>query len=359
MAAFFIISTIVIWGMFATTGLWLLTFFPALGKFSPVGWLPVFCTALVLAGLSLTRGHYNFFTSVLYYVSYILFGLAFIAFCVSAAGAVLFILLKILHVSARAYLGSISVGVIVILFLCALWGGFSAPQLKRISVSAPQLPALKIALISDSHLGMGVSYKRWDKALTQLENEKPDIVFVLGDVFEYGPEADKYAARLAAFKTPLGTYGVFGNHEYYVGYEASKDFFRQANITLLQNEIFTLKNGLQIAGLKDIKTARVTKQNVSDLLAAADQQNPLIVLSHTPLYAEEISAAGADLMFSGHTHNGQIWPFNYLVKLPFPRAYGLFEVGPMKFYVTSGMFYWGIPLRLFAPAELPVIEVNR
>lgn len=359
MAAFFILSTIVIWGMFAAAGLWLLTFFPALGKFSPAGWTPVLCTAFVLAGLSLTRTHYNLLTSALYYAAYILFGLAFIAFCVSAAGAVLFILLKLFHVSARAYLGSISVAATVILFLCALWGGFSAPQLKRIIISSPDLPAFKAAIISDSHLGMGVSYERWDKALTQLENEKPDIVLVLGDVFEYGPDADKYAARLAAFKTPLGTYGVLGNHEYYVGYENSKDFFRQANITLLENEILTLKNGLQLAGLKDIRTARVSPQETSGLLAAADKQKPLAVLSHTPLYAEEIAAAGADLMFSGHTHNGQIWPFNYLVKLQFPRAYGLFDVAGMKFYITSGMFYWGIPLRLFAPAELPIIEVNR
>ncbi len=358
MTAFFIISAVVIWGLFATTGLWLLTFFPALGKFSPAGLLPILCTAFVLAGLVFTRGHYNTFTHILYYASYILFGLAFIAFCVSAAGAVLFILLKILGIPARIYLGPISVFVMLVLFACAFWGGFSAPALKHITVFSPDLPTLKIAVISDSHLGMGVSYERWDNALTRLENEKPDVVFVLGDVFEYGPEADKYAARLAAFKTPLGTYGVLGNHEYYVGYGDSKDFFRKAGIKLLENELITLPNGVQIAGLKDIKTTRVTKQDVSNLLANAEDDKPLIVLSHTPSYAEEIANYGTDLMLSGHTHNGQIWPFNYLVKLQFPRVYGLFDVQSMKFYITSGMFYWGIPLRLFAPAELPIIEVN-
>lgn len=358
MAAFFILSTIVIWAMFAATGLWLLTFFPALSKFSPAGWLPVMCTAFVLAGLSLTRTHYNIFTSILYYSSYILFGLAFIAFCVSVAGAVLFLLLKIFHISARSYLGFISIAATVILFLCALWGGFSAPKLKQISLSSPRLPALKIALISDSHLGMGVSYARWDKALSRLEKENPDIVLVLGDVFEYGPHADKYAARLAAFKTPLGTYGVLGNHEYYNDFQAAIDFYKKANIKLLQNEILTLENGLQIAGLKDIHTARVSAQEVIELLTAADKQKPLILLSHTPLYAEEAAAHNTDILFSGHTHNGQIWPFNYIVRWQFPRVYGLFDVNGMAFYITSGMFYWGIPLRLFAPAELPVIEVN-
>ena len=358
MTAFFIVSAVVIWGLFATTGLWLLTFFPALGKFSPAGLLPVLCTAFVLAGLVFTRGHYNTFTHILYYASYILFGLAFIAFCVSAAGAVLFILLKILDIPARSYLGTISVLITWGLWACSLWGGFSAPALKRVAVSSPDLPTLKIAVISDSHLGMGVSQARWDRALLQLEKEKPDLVFVLGDVFEYGPDADKYAARLAAFKTPLGTYGVFGNHEYYVGYENSKNFYQKAGIKLLENELITLPNGVQIAGLKDIKTTRVTKQDVSNLLANAEDDKPLIVLSHTPSYAEEMANYGTDLMLSGHTHNGQIWPFNYLVKLQFPRVYGLFDVNGMKFYITSGMFYWGIPLRLFAPAELPIIEVN-
>lgn len=358
MSAFFVLSAIVIWGMFAATGLWLLTFFPALSKISPAAGLPLLLTAFVLAGLVFTRTHYNAFTSTLYYTSYILFGLAFIAFCVTAAGAVLFILLKLCHVAARMYLGYVSLGVMLILFGCAFWGGFSAPALKKISVQGVNIPPLKIALISDAHLGMGVSYARWDKALSRLEQEKPDLILVLGDIFEYGPHADKYAARLAAFKTPLGTYGVLGNHEYYVGYGDSKDFFQKANITLLENTAVTLPNGLQIAGLKDIKTAGVTAQDVISLLDGLDKHKPTFLLSHTPLYAEQAAAHGVDMMFSGHTHNGQIWPFNYLVRLQFPRVYGLFDVQGMKFYITSGMFYWGIPLRLFAPAELPLVEIQ-
>lgn len=359
MIVFFILSTIVIWGMFAATGVWLLTFFPALGRFSPAGWGPVLCTVFVLAGLTLTRTHYNLFTSVLYYAAHILFGMAFIAFCVTAAGTILLLLLKTLHVSARSYLGIISVGVTAVLFFCALWGGFSAPQLKRLTLSSSQLPPLKIAVVSDAHLGMGVSYPRWDEALSRLEKEQPDILLVLGDVFEYGPHADKYAARLASFKTPLGTYGVLGNHEYYNRFQQALDFYHKAGITLLQNKTVSLPNGLQIAGIKDIRTAGVSPQDVRDLLSAADKQNPLIFLSHTPLYAEEAAAAGANLMLSGHTHNGQIWPFNYLVRWQFPRVYGLFDINGMPFYITSGMFYWGIPLRLFSPAELPIIEVNR
>lgn len=102
----------------------------------------------------------------------------------------------------------------------------------------------------------------------------------------------------------------------------------------------------------------MTAQEAEAVLAKADRQKPLIFLSHTPVFAEEAARYGAALMFSGHTHNGQIFPFKYLVRLQFPRVYGLFEVEQMKFYITSGMFYWGVPLRFLAPAEIPVVEVN-
>ena len=205
---------------------------------------------------------------------------------------------------------------------------------------------------------MGVSLDRFDKVMQRIEAEHPDALLVLGDIFEYGPNREAYAARLKQTQTPLGAYGVLGNHEYYVGYGDSKEFFKNSGVTLLENSAVTLPNGVQIAGLKDIRTAGVSAQQVTRLLDELNPQQPTILLSHTPLYAEEAADHGADLMLSGHTHNGQLWPFNYLVRLHFPRVYGLYHVNNMKFYITSGVFYWGIPLRFLAPAELVLIEVN-
>ena len=181
---------------------------------------------------------------------------------------------------------------------------------------------------------------------------------MLGDIFEYGPHSEAYAARLAQVKTPQGSYGVLGNHEYYVGYGDSKEFFRQSAVTLLENASTRMPNGVQVSGLKDIKTAGVSAQEVAHVLDGLDSQTPTILLSHTPLYAETAAAHGANLMLSGHTHNGQLWPFTYLVKLQFPRVYGLFDVDGMPFYITSGVFYWGMPLRFLAPAEIVIVDVN-
>ena len=262
------------------------------------------------------------------------------------------------HLHCRVWVGVLSVATMGVVFGMAIYGGISFPKLKRISVTVPGAPKMKLALLSDSHLGMGVSYKRFDKAMSRIEAEKPDALLVLGDVFEYGPAREKYAERIKNLVTPQGTYGVFGNHEYYVGYENSKEFFKEAGITLLENDLAQMPNGVQVAGIKDAKTVRMTSQEAEDVLKKADNKKPLIFLSHTPVFAEEAAQHGAALMFSGHTHNGQIFPFKYLVRLQFPRVYGLFEVEQMKFYITSGMFYWGIPLRFLAPAEIPVIEVN-
>ncbi len=358
MALFFIIASLILWGMQVTVGAWLYFAFPQIGWKIPVAAAPVLMTVLVRFGMEYTRTHYGTLEQLLYYVSYVWGGLVFLAFCIVAAFAVLQWILQLCHIPARAWTGPASLAVMGVVFTLSLWGGFSSPRIKRVRVNVPGAPKMKIALISDSHLGMGVSLARFDNALKKIEAEQPDVIFLLGDIFEYGPDLKTYARRLKQTNPPLGIYGVFGNHEYYVGYGQSKELFQEAGVNLLENQTAALENGVQVAGIKDARTAGVTTRDVTDLLAKTDEQKPLVFLSHTPMYAQAAARAGADLMFSGHTHNGQIFPFKYLVRMQFPRVYGLYNVDGMSFYITSGMFYWGIPLRFLAPAEIPVIEVN-
>ncbi len=358
MSSFFIFVCIVLWLMQVTVGAWLHFVFPQIGWRLPVVLLPLLLTVATVFGVSYTRTHWGGFGSVIYFTAYAWLGIVFLAFSISALCAVLQWGSALCRLNIRVWLGWVSVILMLLSVGIALYGGVSTPKIKRVAVSVPGAPKMKIALISDSHLGIGVSLTRFEKAMKLVEAEQPDAIFALGDIFEYGPHREAYAARLAAVKTPLGSYGVFGNHEYYTGYENSKRFFKEAGIGLLENETVTLPSGVQVAGLKDIRTAHVTKQEVEALLAQTDKDRPLVLLSHTPLYVEEAARGGADLMFSGHTHNGQIFPFKYLVRLQFPRVYGLFDVEGMKFYITSGMFYWGVPLRFFTRAEIPIIEVN-
>ena len=357
MGAFYIIFSVVIFLMQLIVGAWFIKCYPQLGWKIPF-FLSLFLTVVVYAGLTYTQTHYNgFFASALYYVAYTWFGLVFLAFCFTIAFYLLLVLLNSFHVKISVF-GVVSIVVILTTWVMAFWGGFSSPKVKYVPVKIPNAPTMKLALLSDTHLGMGVSLSRFDKAMQKIEAENPDGLLVLGDIFEYGPHREAYAARLAKTRTPLGSYGVLGNHEYYVGYGDSKEFFSQAGVTLLENQTTTMPNGVQVAGLKDIHTAGVTAADVAHVLDRLDKTKPTILLSHTPALAEVAAEHGANLMLSGHTHNGQLWPFTYLVKWQFPRVYGLFDVDGMAFYITSGVFYWGIPLRFLAPAEIVIIEVN-
>lgn len=357
MWVFYVLLFVVLWGMQALMGLWLATVWPSLGGRWMAVYGPLFLTAMTLGLIGYSNVHYHVLARVGYYVAYTWFGFVFLGFCVCTFFAILYYLCGGLHIT-RGWMGPVSVGVLLVVWAMAVWGGFSSPKVKRIAVQIPNMPKMKIAVVADSHLGMGVSLSRFDKAMTRLEQEKPDVLFAVGDIFEYGPNRAQYATRIRQVQTPLGTYGVLGNHEYYVGYGDSKAFFQEAGITLLENTAAVLANGVQVAGLKDILTAHVTADEMAEVLASLDKSKPGILLSHTPLYAEQAAANGVNLMLSGHTHNGQLWPFGYLVRLQFPRVYGLFDVNKMKFYITSGMFYWGIPLRFLTSAEIPIIEVN-
>lgn len=359
MGYFFLVASLVLLFMQVIIGLWFYWIFPAIGWKFPVVIIPVLLTVFIRLTMAYTRTHYGTLESVAYYLAYIWAGLIFIFFSLAVIFALIQALCLLLHLPAQNVLKWTSVAVLIAVTVLSLWGGFATPALRHIYLQIPGAPSLTAAVISDTHLGQGVSLARWQKALQQINAQRPDIILVLGDVFEYGMNRRAYAEELAALKTPLGTYGVLGNHEYYMGYQNSVDFYKQAGIELLQNQTITLPNTLQLIGVKDIKTASVTAAQLDNLLAQTNPDSPRILLSHQPLLTDVAAKHNIPLMLSGHTHAGQIWPFNFLVKLFYAYVYGLHEIGPAsKIYVTSGMFYWGIPLRLFAPAEIPFIHIN-
>lgn len=355
---FFWIMTVGLFAMQSAAGAWLHYIFPAL----PFKWTAVFIPFLlslfVRFGMTYTRTHFGWAESVLYYAANAWVGIAFIAFCVCLIFASIQGLLLLFKINIIRILGPVSLACIVLLCSWAVWEGRKNPPVKYVDIHLDGAPSFKAAVLSDTHLGMGVSVKRFQETLDRLQQEKPDLLLVLGDVFEYGPNKNAYAQALARFQAPLGKYGVLGNHEYYTGYENSLEFYRNSGITVLQNETARPTENLTVAGVKDIMTARVKPQAVTELLSSVPETDAVVYLSHQPLFAQTAADAGAGLMLSGHTHNGQIFPFNFLVKWKYPYVYGLYPVGHMNLYVTSGWFYWGIPLRLFSPAEIPLIRVN-
>ena len=357
--SFFVVASLILLFMQVVIGLWLYMAFPAIGWKIPAAVMPVVLTALMRGAMMYTRTHYGTLESIAYYLAYAYAGLVFILFFVAAFFALLQVLCSLLHIQARAVLGPVSLACILFVSAAAIYGGLRQPKINHIDVTIPGAAEMTMAVISDSHLGEGVSLARFEKALSRIQEQNPDALLVLGDLFEYGMHRKQYAQALADFQTKYGSFGVFGNHEYYVGYDNSDEFFRLAGIRRLNNEALTLPNGLQLIGINDIRTAAITAQQLDDLLAQTDPNRPRILLSHQPLLTDVAAAHHIPLMLSGHTHNGQIFPFNLFVKRIYSYIYGLYETGPQsKIYVTSGMFYWGVPLRFLAPSEIPILHIK-
>ncbi len=345
--------------MQAVLGLWFFYLFPAAGWKGPAVVFPLLLTGAVGTILLYTRTHYGLWEGILYYLGYTWAGLVFILFFVVLAFALLAGLFALTPWQARPVLAPLSLLVILWFSIAAVAGGLRAPKLKHLDWVLPNAPEMTVAVLSDSHLGIGVSLTRFQKELDRLQAQNPDALLVLGDLFEYGAHREEYAAALARFKTKYGSFGVLGNHEYYAGLSHSVDFFRQAHITLLQNQVHTLPNGVQLIGVKDILTAQVRAEALDELLKQSDPTRPRLLLSHQPLLTEVAARHHIPLMLSGHTHNGQIFPFHFFVKLKYRYVYGLYQLTEQsKLYVTSGMFYWGMPLRLFAPSEVVILHLK-
>ena len=357
--SFFIFASFILLCMQAAIGLWFYFLFPSLGWKIPAVALPLLMTAGMRMAMVYTRTHYGTLESLLYFLTYGYAGLVFIVFFMVAAFAVLQGVCSLVHIQAKHILGPVSLGLIALACVLSVYGGLKQPKIKHIDIAIEGAPEMTVAVISDSHLGVGVSLARFQKALDAIKAQKPDAIFVLGDLFEYGMNRQAYAQALADTHTTYGSFGVLGNHEYYTGYDNALAFYRAAGITLLQNQLQTLPNGVQVLGINDVKTARVTPQQLETLLDRSDPASVRILLSHQPLLTQTAAERQVPLMLSGHTHNGQIFPFNFFVKAVYPYVYGLYQTGEKsRIYVTSGMFYWGVPLRFLSPSEIPIIHLK-
>ncbi len=293
--------------------------------------------------------------------AYIWLGWAFLWFCLVMLVMALQLILLIFKISLPftmlglwVFSGSLALAGL------SLFNGLSAPKMKHIEINSPALNAksFKIAQISDSHLGAGLNPKRLQKAVDEINRFNPDIVVFTGDILEHtGKHEQAYIDIINQLKPVYGKFGVLGNHEYYGGVSYNLDMWQKAGIQPLLNNAVELEP-LKIIGVNDIRTTRIKKEDFTDFLQKQTGPKFNLLLSHTPLYFDEAAANKVNLMLSGHTHNGQLWPFKYLTRLQFKNVYGLYELDGANIYVTSGMFYWGPPMRFLTNNEVPLITIK-
>jgi uncharacterized protein len=241
----------------------------------------------------------------------------------------------------------------------ALFQGMRPPVVQdyevRLSGLPGELDGTVIVALADLHLGSLLG-ERWLKArVAQIEAQKPDLVVMLGDIFEgHGPPKDKLISIFHRLDPPLGVWAVAGNHEFHGGRVKAILAMEEARFKVLRNRWAEVRPRLILAGVDDL-TSRRRSGIKGDFLSQALKDHPAgatILLSHTPWEAEKAAAYGVGLMLSGHTHGGQIWPFDYLVRLAYPLLEGRYEVGGMPVIVTRGAGTWGPRMRLWTPGEI-------
>ncbi len=225
-----------------------------------------------------------------------------------------------------------------------------------------ELRQMKIAMVADFHAGLLVSKNKveyWVQEINQLE---PDVILIPGDVIERPPHRMmEFADAFRKLKAPLGVYVSTGNHEYFVGLNSALKFFEAANMRVLMNDVETLPGGLLLAAVED-QTASMWKRPIppmNELLGDSAKDHPTILMNHTPSTrgARKATAVGVDLMVSGHTHGGQMWPFSYLSRLAYPFHHGLYPVNDGYQLTTCGIGTWGPPMRLGTSPEILLIHL--
>lgn len=220
---------------------------------------------------------------------------------------------------------------------------------------------MRVVAVSDVHLGYGITKKRLQEFVVQINEQKPDVVLISGDLIDaiVDPLREHHMEEeLARINAPLGIYMALGNHEYISGIEESLDFIATTPIHLLRDQIVLLPNGVQIVGRDD--RTNTNRKSLPELLQAVDHSKPIFLLDHQPEDQEvaEAIASQVDFAFYGHTHNGQVWPGNWLIKNLFKYGYGYYQEGITHIYTSSGLGLWGPPFRVGTESELLVVDFS-
>ena len=252
----------------------------------------------------------------------------------------------------------------IITFIGAIIGSFFI--VRETEITMPGLKnELAIMQISDVHLGHHRGREYLLKIIDETNKQNPDLVLITGDLVDAELALQQNNLKpLSGFNAPV--YFVKGNHEEYAGTERALQLIGENNIRILHNEVIET-HGIQLIGLDYLKADEETfdmhpsnnPNTVKSALAEIDlkQGIPSILMSHSPVGAKYADAAGINLMVSGHTHGGQIFPFSLFSKMSFPFNSGLYQQGNTKVFVSNGAGTYMIRVRLGSFNEINLLKL--
>jgi predicted MPP superfamily phosphohydrolase len=303
-----------------------------------------------------------------------LLGAAWVFFVWSVLGQLLGLVLLLSGVDDPTRSRVVAAAALAVAVVLLGWGHYEAmrvPRLNALDVTIPRLgrglDGLRVAVITDTHYGP-INRARWSAAVVDRVNElDADVVCHVGDVADGTPEVrDEQAAPLTSVRATSARVYVTGNHEYFGEAQGWLDYMERIGWDALHNRHITVERGgdrLVVAGIDDATAKgsgiRGHGADLTTALAGADPSLPILLLAHQPKQVTRAARAGVDLQLSGHTHGGQIWPFNFLVRLEQPVVHGLSSHGERtQLYTSRGTGFWGPPFRVFAPSEITLLTLR-
>jgi len=268
----------------------------------------------------------------------------------------------------RFRLGIITIAVVSLIVIAGHINALNT-RVKEISLNIPKKVTgnhqMKIVMASDIHLGALIGENREEHLVSIITKQKPDLVLLCGDLVDgdVGAALRKNLGRhFQEIRTPMGVYAIPGNHEYIGGIKKTLPYLESINIKLLRDKVLVLPNGVQLVGRDDRDNRTMGegtgRKSLKELMTGLDKTFPIIVMNHQPFDLDEAVKEDVDLHLSGHTHHGQLWPFNYMTKAIFELSWGYLKKGNTNFYVSSGFGSWGPPVRLGNTPEVVVFNLT-
>ena len=279
--------------------------------------------------------------------------------------------------------GAVSIAVLVVI---AVWGGIAARTIYtteyeiEVDKTAGDLEELNVVLVADMHMGYSVGVNMIEDMVGKINSFEPDLVLLAGDIFDNNYDALDDPERLIelykSIQSTYGVYAVYGNHDVAekilggftfpsdtkpVADTRMDEFLEEANVINLRDEGLVINNSFYLYGRPDYKKLGKgidARKEPDEILVNVDKNMPILIMDHQPRQLHELAAAGVDVDFSGHTHDGQLFPLNLTAKLQWENACGLLKVDNMYSIVTSGVGFFGPGVRVGTDAEVVDVVIH-
>ena len=267
----------------------------------------------------------------------------------------------------KLYLG---IGVIILVLSIAFAGYINRTnfKIKTLDLTLPKknsiLTELNVVMFSDLHLSPINDDNFLNMIVQKVNDLNPDIILLPGDIVDDKAEILKRNGIGKSFRKLNPKYGIIactGNHEFINSVEPSVKFMEEFGIKVLRDSVLNIKDSFYIISREDGSGNSFTgkrRKNLDSIISSTSRNLPLILLDHTPVRLNEAVNNKIDLQLSGHTHNGQMFPLNFITKMIYEVSCGYLKKGDTQFYISSGVGTWGPPVKLASDTEIINLKIK-